>query len=126
VISSATLDATGFKNFFETNTGDNPADDTACIVQAEGRQYPVTCYFTKQPVRDYVQAAIDTVYYIHTTQKMGDILVRRLFARALRRHRAHTRRLVCSQMFMTGREEIDMIVRSLGNSGDPNLQPLPL
>ena len=44
IISSATMDAQKFKDFFETNTSSNEMQDTARIVSVQGRQYPVGTY----------------------------------------------------------------------------------
>eukprot|EP00002_Diphylleia_rotans_P021258 TRINITY_DN413_c0_g1_i7.p1 TRINITY_DN413_c0_g1~~TRINITY_DN413_c0_g1_i7.p1 ORF type:complete len:243 (-),score=48.42 TRINITY_DN413_c0_g1_i7:97-825(-) len=41
IISSATIDAELFKNFFNTNTSGDPSKDTATILSVEGRQHPV-------------------------------------------------------------------------------------
>ena len=40
-----------------------------------GRRYPVDIHYTPQPEANYLQAAITTVFQIHTTQPKGDILV---------------------------------------------------
>ncbi|KAH0557043.1 hypothetical protein GP486_005167, partial [Trichoglossum hirsutum] len=46
---------------------------TCCI---EGRQYPVTAIHTPEPVHDFVDAALRTVFQIHYGEPMpGDILV---------------------------------------------------
>eukprot|EP01122_Echinamoeba_exundans_P012218 TRINITY_DN5056_c0_g1_i1.p1 TRINITY_DN5056_c0_g1~~TRINITY_DN5056_c0_g1_i1.p1 ORF type:complete len:1044 (+),score=244.51 TRINITY_DN5056_c0_g1_i1:328-3132(+) len=65
LISSATLDAEKFSNYF----------DGAPIFKIPGRRYPVDILYTKAPEADYVEAAIVTVLQIHITQKEGDILV---------------------------------------------------
>ena len=65
LISSATLDAEKFSNYF----------DKAPIFIIPGRRYPVDIYYTKAPEADYIDAAIVTVLQIHTTQPRGDILV---------------------------------------------------
>lgn len=41
VVSSATLDAEEMKDFFETNTTNDPKLDTAAIISIEGRTFPV-------------------------------------------------------------------------------------
>ena len=58
IVSSATLDAGKFKRFFETNKTSNAAKDTARVVAVEGRCFPVEAMFTKDPVRNYLQAAV--------------------------------------------------------------------
>eukprot|EP00808_Paulinella_micropora_P001053 g33924.t1 len=65
VISSATLDAKKFSDYF----------DKAPIFVIPGRRYPVDIYYTKAPEADYLDAAIVTVLQIHITQPKGDILV---------------------------------------------------
>ena len=65
LISSATLDAAKFSDFF----------DDAPIFKVPGRRFPVDLYYTKQPEADYVEAAVTTVLQIHVTQPKGDILV---------------------------------------------------
>ncbi len=65
LISSATLDAEKFSEFF----------DKAPVFQIPGRRYPVDIFYTKAPESDYLDAAIVTVLQIHVTQPSGDILV---------------------------------------------------
>ncbi|CAI9101453.1 OLC1v1038783C1 [Oldenlandia corymbosa var. corymbosa] len=65
LISSATLDAQKFSDFF----------DYAPIFRIPGRRYPVEINFTKEPEADYLDAAIATVLQIHVTRPPGDILV---------------------------------------------------
>uniref|UniRef100_A0A804NPN1 RNA helicase n=4 Tax=Zea mays TaxID=4577 RepID=A0A804NPN1_MAIZE len=65
LISSATLDAEKFSDYF----------DSAPIFKIPGRRYPVEIHYTKAPEADYIDAAIVTVLQIHVTQSPGDILV---------------------------------------------------
>jgi pre-mRNA-splicing factor ATP-dependent RNA helicase DHX16 len=65
LISSATLDAEKFSQFF----------DDAPIFRIPGRRFPVDIYYTKAPEADYIDAAVVTVLQIHVTQPLGDILV---------------------------------------------------
>ncbi|CAL9155851.1 unnamed protein product, partial [Musa hybrid cultivar] len=65
LISSATLDAEKFSDYF----------DSAPIFKIPGRRYPVEIHFTTAPEADYIDAAIVTVLQIHVTQPPGDILV---------------------------------------------------
>ncbi|CAC5424154.1 DHX16 [Mytilus coruscus] len=65
LISSATLDAEKFSEFF----------DDAPIFRIPGRRYPVDIYYTKAPEADYLDAAVVSVLQIHVTQPTGDILV---------------------------------------------------
>ncbi|PNF38979.1 putative pre-mRNA-splicing factor ATP-dependent RNA helicase DHX16 [Cryptotermes secundus] len=65
LISSATLDAQKFSDFF----------DEAPIFRIPGRRYPVDIYYTKAPEADYIDACVVSVLQIHATQPLGDILV---------------------------------------------------
>lgn len=65
LISSATLDAEKFSDYF----------DEAPIFTIPGRRYPVDIFYTKAPEADYLDAAIVTVLQIHVTQPRGDVLV---------------------------------------------------
>eukprot|EP00002_Diphylleia_rotans_P027747 TRINITY_DN5573_c0_g1_i4.p1 TRINITY_DN5573_c0_g1~~TRINITY_DN5573_c0_g1_i4.p1 ORF type:complete len:1034 (-),score=246.22 TRINITY_DN5573_c0_g1_i4:34-3135(-) len=65
LISSATLDAQKFKDFF----------DNSEIFRIPGRMYPVDIFYTKAPEADYLDAAVVSVLQIHVTQPPGDILV---------------------------------------------------
>ncbi|CEF66354.1 Probable ATP-dependent RNA helicase DHX35 [Strongyloides ratti] len=75
IVSSATLDAELFKNFFEENETDDKNKDTATILSVEGRNYPVNLYYSKEPVPDYVIASVRTCINIHKNYGNGDILV---------------------------------------------------
>ncbi|GFG40919.1 hypothetical protein Cfor_11095 [Coptotermes formosanus] len=65
LISSATLDAQKFSDFF----------DEAPIFRIPGRRFPVDIYYTKAPEADYIDACVVSVLQIHATQPLGDILV---------------------------------------------------
>ncbi|XP_013105047.1 pre-mRNA-splicing factor ATP-dependent RNA helicase DHX16 isoform X1 [Stomoxys calcitrans] len=65
LISSATLDAEKFSQFF----------DDAPIFRIPGRRYPVDIFYTKAPEADYIDACCVSVLQIHATQPLGDILV---------------------------------------------------
>ncbi|KAK2715119.1 pre-mRNA-splicing factor ATP-dependent RNA helicase DHX16-like [Artemia franciscana] len=65
LISSATLDAEKFSEFF----------DDAPVFRIPGRRFPVDIYYTKAPEADYIDACVVTVLQIHVTQSLGDILV---------------------------------------------------
>lgn len=62
LISSATLDAEKFSDYF----------DFAPIFKIPGRRYPVDIHFTKVPEADYLDAAVVTALQIHLTQPPGD------------------------------------------------------
>jgi len=65
IISSATMDAQKFSEFFQN----------APIFNIPGRRFPVDIYYTKAPEADYLEAAVITILQIHVTQGKGDILV---------------------------------------------------
>ncbi|CAL1357892.1 unnamed protein product [Linum trigynum] len=64
LISSATLDAEKFSDYF----------DCAPILEIPGRQYPVDILY-KQPVDEILEEAVAATLHIHVTQQPGDILV---------------------------------------------------
>jgi HrpA-like RNA helicase len=75
VVMSATLDAGKFQDYF----------DGAPLLTIPGRTFPVEIFYTPEPERDYLEAAIRTVIQIHMCEETeGDIL-----------------------LFLTGQEEID-------------------
>jgi len=65
IISSATLEAERFSNYF----------DGCKIFKVPGRRFPVDIYYTKAPESDYVEAAVVTALQVHVTQPLGDILI---------------------------------------------------
>ena len=80
VIMSATLDAQKFQSYFM----DCP------LLAVPGRTHPVEIFYTAEPERDYVEAALRTVIQIHATEPEGDIL-----------------------LFLTGEEEIEDACRKI-------------
>jgi pre-mRNA-splicing factor ATP-dependent RNA helicase DHX15/PRP43 len=80
IIMSATLDAQKFQRYF----------NDAPLLAVPGRTHPVEIFYTPEPERDYVEAAIRTVLQIHATEPQGDIL-----------------------LFLTGEEEIEDAVRKI-------------
>ena len=80
VVMSATLDAAKFQKYF----------NDAPLLAVPGRTHPVEIFFTPEPERDYVEAAIRTVIQIHATEPEGDIL-----------------------LFLTGEEEIEETCRKI-------------
>ncbi|KAF8515694.1 P-loop containing nucleoside triphosphate hydrolase protein [Hysterangium stoloniferum] len=116
IVSSATLDAQAFLDFFNSHTAvtgvtpDPSQKPDATIVSLEGRMYPVEVAYLAEPAPDYVREAVRTIWGIHMQQGgPGDILV-----------------------FLTGREEIDRCLSELADllpdlpKGYPQLQPLAL
>ena len=66
VIMSATLDAGKFQKYF----------DNAPLMSIPGRTHPVEIFFTPEPERDYLEAAIRTVLQIHMCEEeAGDVLL---------------------------------------------------
>ncbi|KAF5186164.1 Atp-dependent rna helicase protein [Thalictrum thalictroides] len=78
IIMSASLDAKGFSDYF----------GGAKAVHIQGRQHPVDILYTLHPERDFLEAALITVFQIHLEEGPGDILV-----------------------FLTGQEEIESMER---------------
>eukprot|EP01121_Diplochlamys_sp_Union-15-3_P006129 TRINITY_DN16640_c0_g1_i1.p1 TRINITY_DN16640_c0_g1~~TRINITY_DN16640_c0_g1_i1.p1 ORF type:complete len:603 (-),score=113.94 TRINITY_DN16640_c0_g1_i1:51-1859(-) len=99
IVMSATLEARQFKEYF----------DNAPLMEVPGRLHPVEIFYTMEPERDYLEAAIRTVVQIHLCEPKGDIL-----------------------LFLTGEQEIEdaciRIRKESANLGDqvPELKPLPL
>ncbi|KAF5198001.1 Atp-dependent rna helicase dhx8 [Thalictrum thalictroides] len=89
VVMSATLEAEKFQSYFSG----------APLMKVPGRLHPVEIFYTQEPERDYLEAAIRTVVQIHMCEPVGDILV-----------------------FLTGEEEIEdacrKINKEIGNLGD--------
>ncbi|KAK9473615.1 mRNA splicing factor RNA helicase [Dipodascopsis tothii] len=83
LVSSATMDAQKFSAFF----------DDAPIFEIPGRRFPVDIHYTPQPEANYIQAAITTVFQIHTSDQTGDILV-----------------------FLTGQDEIETMAENLAET----------
>ena len=99
VVMSATLEAKKFQGYFEG----------APLVMVPGRTHPVEIFYTQEPERDYLEAAIRTVVQIHRCEPPGDVL-----------------------LFLTGEEEIEDAcgkirneIKNIGDSVGPvNVVPL--
>lgn len=65
IVTSATMDASKFATFF----GNVP------VFTVPGRTFPVEIYFSKNPVEDYVDAAVKQSLQIHLQPNQGDILI---------------------------------------------------
>ncbi|KAL6531878.1 hypothetical protein OROMI_028241 [Orobanche minor] len=65
VVMSATLEAEKFRAYFFG----------APLLKVPGRLHPVEIFYTKDPERDYLEAAINTVLQVHTLEPAGDIRV---------------------------------------------------
>ena len=86
---SATLDAQKFQKYFFN----------APLLAVPGRTFPVTIYYTPEPEKDYLEAALRTVLQIHVNEGPGDIL-----------------------LFLTGEEEIEDACRKLSFEADQLLE----
>jgi len=65
IVMSATLDAEQFQKYFSN----------APLMKVPGRMFPVEIFYTPEPERDYLEAAIRTVVQIHLCEPAGDILL---------------------------------------------------
>ena len=65
VVMSATLDAVKFQQYF----------DNAPLLKVPGRTHPVEIFYTPEPERDYVEAAVRTTIQIHQYESKGDVLL---------------------------------------------------
>lgn len=65
IVTSATMDSEKFSAFF----------GKAETFQIPGRTFPVEVLYAKNPVEDYVDAAVKQILQIHLQPKSGDILV---------------------------------------------------
>ncbi|KXN87724.1 putative ATP-dependent RNA helicase DHX35 [Leucoagaricus sp. SymC.cos] len=105
IVSSATLDATSFKDYFTSGT----SPDEATIISLEGRMYPVEVAYLQEPTPDYVRKAAEVAWNINLQQGPGDILV-----------------------FLTGRDDIERCLEELSEMlptlprNAPRLIPLAL
>lgn len=72
-MSSATLDAASFLEYFRAGN----APDEATVVSLEGRMYPVEVAYLQEPTADYVRKAAETVWNIHMQVCASDAPVMR-------------------------------------------------
>lgn len=89
IISSATIDARNFLEYFESSHEQGPSGR---IISLEGRTFPVEVSYLAKPCADYVTQAVETVWSIHLSEGPGDVLV-----------------------FLTGRDEIDRCLQILAD-----------
>jgi ATP-dependent RNA helicase DDX35 len=73
-VSSATLDATAFLEFFSSP----PDQIDSIIVSLEGRAYPVQIAYLDEPTEDYVRKAAETVISIHRQVRFDPFLTREI------------------------------------------------
>lgn len=65
IVTSATLDAAKFSDYF----------NQCPILTIPGRTFPVEIMYSREPESDYLDAALTTVMQIHLTEPPGDILL---------------------------------------------------
>ncbi len=85
VVMSATLDAGKFQDYFQGAplmvrrrccSRPLPVSPAAAVVQkVPGRMHPVEIFYTAEPEKDYLEAAMRTVLQIHVHEPKGDILL---------------------------------------------------
>uniref|UniRef100_A0A1I7XJC0 Helicase ATP-binding domain-containing protein n=1 Tax=Heterorhabditis bacteriophora TaxID=37862 RepID=A0A1I7XJC0_HETBA len=68
IVSSATLDAELFRDFFELNTTNDPSRDTSCVISVEGRTHPVTIFHTRTSVLRCSFDIWDSSYNVKTDE----------------------------------------------------------
>ena len=71
VVSSATIDAAGFLEYF--SSGSSLGD--VMVTSLEGRMYPVEVAYLREPTSDYVRTAAEVVHNIHTHVGVGMFLL---------------------------------------------------
>ena len=71
IVSSATLDATAFLEFFSSP----PEPISSIIVSLEGRAYPVQIAYLEESTEDYVRKTVETVISIHRQVSFIPLLV---------------------------------------------------
>lgn len=72
IISSATIDAELFYDFFSYKT--KSGKEAAVILSVEGRMFPVDVFYLKDPCPCYVKETVATCMKIHETEGPGDVL----------------------------------------------------
>jgi pre-mRNA-splicing factor ATP-dependent RNA helicase DHX15/PRP43 len=80
LVMSATLDSGKFSEYWQN----------APMIMVPGRTFPVEIFYTPEPERDYLEAAIRTAVQIHLCEEPGDVL-----------------------LFLTGEEEIEQACKSI-------------
>ena len=75
IASSATLDATHFKDFFNFNISNPNCKSTSVAIKISGRMFPVDIQYLSQSTSNYLMCSVQTVMAIHEREGPGDILV---------------------------------------------------
>ncbi|KAI9202218.1 P-loop containing nucleoside triphosphate hydrolase protein [Polychytrium aggregatum] len=65
IISSATIDAKAFYEFYNTNSTGQPSQENVAITSLEGRMYPVDVLYLAEATSDYILESVHTVMKIH-------------------------------------------------------------
>ncbi|KAH8411897.1 hypothetical protein KR222_001356 [Zaprionus bogoriensis] len=107
IISSATIDAGFFTEFFSW-PGARPSDKEISVkLSIEGRMHAVSHYYLNEPCADYVKETVETVWKLHQKEPPGDILA-----------------------FLTGQEEVlealDLLREYIASAESNNLKVLPM
>lgn len=99
IVSSATLQAEDFLNFFadeeapeEAQKNEDGATSNGQIISIEGRAFPVDMHYLTDPCEEYLERAVKTVFDVHTSEPEGDMLV-----------------------FLTGRDEIEKAIEMVAD-----------
>jgi len=103
IISSATIDAGFFSEFFSW-----PGSGEVSIkLTIEGRMHAVSNFYLNEPCADYVKETVETIWKLHQKEPPGDILA-----------------------FLTGQEEVlealDLLREYIASSEQENLKVLPM
>ncbi|KAH8293124.1 hypothetical protein KR044_005425 [Drosophila immigrans] len=103
IISSATIDASFFSEFFSW-----PGDKEVSVkLSIEGRMHAVHHFYLNEPCADYVKETVSTIWKLHQKEPPGDILA-----------------------FLTGQEEVlealDLLKEYIATEETPTLKALPM
>ncbi|KAH8262570.1 hypothetical protein KR026_000602 [Drosophila bipectinata] len=103
IISSATIDASFFSEFFSWPG----SGEVSVKLTIEGRMHAVSNFYLNEPCADYVKETVETVWKLHQKEPPGDILA-----------------------FLTGQEEVlealDLLREYVHSSEVENLKVLPM
>ena len=67
IVSSATLDAMSFHDYFCSGT--SPREAT--IISLEGRMYPVEVAYLEEPTTDYIKTAVEVTWKINLQVRLA-------------------------------------------------------
>lgn len=108
IISSATIDASFFSEFFSWPRSGAEANQLISVkLSIEGRMHAVSHFYLNEPCADYVRETVETVWKLHQKEPPGDILA-----------------------FLTGQEEVleamDLLREYIASQETTNLKVLPM